>query len=212
MIAIIDYGVGNLFSLKSSLDSQNIEAVVTGDEEIIQKSDKIILPGVGAFEDAAKSLKSRGLDKLLIEEARAGKPVLGICLGMQLLFDKSFEYGEHDGLGLISGNVRPIADVIPKGLKIPHIGWNALIFPKNKEKSPIFRYVEEGEFVYFVHSYYCADCEESTTAMAEYGAPLTAAASNKNVFGCQFHPEKSGDVGMKILRAFHEINANEKEM
>lgn len=212
MIAIIDYGVGNLFSLKSSLDSQNIESVVTGDEEIIQKSDKIILPGVGAFEDAAKSLKSRGLDKLLIEEAKAGKPVLGICLGMQLLFDKSFEYGEHDGLGLISGNVRPIADVIPKGLKIPHIGWNALIFPKNKEKSPIFRYVEEGEFVYFVHSYYCADCEESITATAEYGAPLTAAAANKNVFGCQFHPEKSGDVGMKILRAFHEINANEKEM
>ncbi len=212
MIAIIDYGVGNLFSLKSSLDSQNIESVVTGDEEIIQKSDKIILPGVGAFEDAAKSLKSRGLDKLLIEEAKAGKPVLGICLGMQLLFDKSFEYGEHDGLGLISGNVRPIADVIPKGLKIPHIGWNALSFPKNKEKSPIFRYVEEGEFVYFVHSYYCADCEDSITAAAEYGAPLTAAAANKNVFGCQFHPEKSGDVGMKILRAFHEINVDEKEM
>ena len=212
MIAIIDYGVGNLFSLKSSLDSQNIEARVTRDEEEIKLSDKIILPGVGAFADAAKSLKSYGLDKLLTEEAAAGKPILGICLGMQLLFDKSFEYGEHAGLGLISGNVRPIADVIPKGLKIPHIGWNALHFPKNKEKSPIFRYVSEGEFVYFVHSFYCADCKESVTATAEYGAPLTAAAANKNVFGCQFHPEKSGDVGMKILRAFNEINIPGREI
>lgn len=211
MIAIIDYGVGNLFSLKSSLDSLNIAAVVTRNEDQIRACDKIILPGVGAFADAAASLRQYGLDRLLKEEAAAGKPILGICLGMQLLFEKSFEYGEHIGLGLIAGNVRPIADVIPKNLKIPHIGWNALQFPKNRAKSPLFRYVNEGEFVYFVHSFYCADCEDSVIATAEYGAPLTAAAANKNVFGCQFHPEKSGSVGMKILRAFDEIEAPGKE-
>lgn len=205
MIAIVDYGVGNLYSLKSSLDSLGIDACVTGDAEILRKSDKIILPGVGAFSDAIKSLRDCGLDRVVIEEAEKGKPILGICLGMQLLFDKSYEYGEYEGLGLIKGNVRPIESVIPKTLKIPHIGWNGLHFPKDKEKSPIFRYIDEGECVYFVHSYYCADCDENVIATTEYGAELTAAAANKNVFGCQFHPEKSGAVGMKILKAFNEL-------
>ena len=205
MIAVVDYGVGNLFSLKSSLASIGAEAVVTGDENVIRSADKILLPGVGAFEDAARKLRECGLDKVICDEAAKGKPILGICLGMQMLFEKSFEYGEHKGLGLIKGEVRPIAEVIGEGLKIPHIGWNALDFPENKEKNEIFKYLNEGDFVYFVHSYYGANCEESVIATSEYGAPLTAAVANKNVYGCQFHPEKSGEVGLKILKAFCEI-------
>ena len=205
MIAVVDYGVGNLFSLKSSLASIGAEAVVSGDEAVIRNADKILLPGVGAFEDAARKLRECGLDKVICEEAAKGKPILGICLGMQMLFEKSFEYGEHQGLGLIKGEVRPIAEVIGEGLKIPHIGWNALNFPKNKEKNEIFKYLNEGDFVYFVHSYYGANCEESVIATSEYGANLTAAVASKNVYGCQFHPEKSGDVGLKILKAFCEI-------
>ena len=205
MIAVVDYGVGNLFSLKSSLASIGAEAVVSGDEAVIRRADKILLPGVGAFEDAARKLRECGLDKVICEEVANGKPILGICLGMQMLFEKSFEYGEHRGLGLIKGEVRPIAEVIGEGLKIPHIGWNALNFPKNKEKNEIFKYLNEGDFVYFVHSYYGANCEESVIATSEYGANLTAAVASKNVYGCQFHPEKSGDVGLKILKAFCEI-------
>ena len=203
MIAIIDYGVGNLYSLKSSFDFLEIKTKVTGDEKEIKNADKIILPGVGAFEDAAKSLRDCGLDKVVKEEAKSGKPIMGICLGMQLLFDKSYEFGEHEGLGLISGNVRPIADAIPAEYKIPHIGWNALSFPK---QSPIFKYINEGDFVYFVHSFYCADCDDEVIANTEYGGILTAAAQKDNVYGCQFHPEKSGDVGLKILKAFSELN------
>ena len=202
MIAIVDYGVGNLFSLSSSFAAINAETVVTGDAEVIRKADKIILPGVGAFGDAAEKLRQTGLDKVLIEQAQKGKPIMGICLGMQLLLEKSFEYGEHKGLGLIPGEIRPISDVIPKDLKIPHIGWNALHF--SKEKHPIFKYLNEGDFVYFVHSFYGANCDESVIATAEYGAELTAAVAYKNVCGCQFHPEKSGEVGLKILRAFCE--------
>lgn len=205
MIAIIDYGVGNLFSLKSSFAFINKEAVVTGDPEVIEKCDRIILPGVGAFSDAAKKLKESGLGDVVKEQAAKGKPVLGICLGMQLLFEKSYEYGEHEGLGLIKGNVRPIADVVGKELKIPHIGWNALIFPKDKEKSPLYKYTNEGDFVYFVHSYYAADCDESITAVSEYGAMITASVQNDNIYGAQFHPEKSGNVGLGILKAFCEI-------
>ena len=205
MIAIIDYGVGNLFSLKSSFAFIDKEAVVTGDPEVIEKCDRIILPGVGAFSDAAKKLKESGLGNIVKEQAAKGKPVLGICLGMQLLFEKSYEYGEHEGLGLIKGNVRPIADVIGKELKIPHIGWNALIFPKDKEKSPLYKYTDEGDFVYFVHSYYAADCDESITAVSEYGAMITASVQNGNIYGAQFHPEKSGNVGLGILKAFCEI-------
>lgn len=205
MIAIIDYGVGNLFSLKSSFAFIDKEAVVTGDPEVIEKCDRIILPGVGAFSDAAKKLKESGLGDIVKEQAAKGKPVLGICLGMQLLFEKSYEYGEHEGLGLIKGNVMPIADVVGKELKIPHIGWNALIFPKDKEKSPLYKYTNEGDFVYFVHSYYAADCDESITAVSEYGAMITASVQNGNIYGAQFHPEKSGNVGLGILKAFCEI-------
>lgn len=205
MIAIIDYGVGNLFSLKSSFAFIDKEAVVTGDPEVIEKCDRIILPGVGAFSDAAKKLKESGLGDVVKEQAAKGKPVLGICLGMQLLFEKSYEYGEHEGLGLIKGNVRPIANVVGKELKIPHIGWNALIFPKDKEKSPLYKYTNEGDFVYFVHSYYAADCDESITAVSEYGAMITASVQNGNIYGAQFHPEKSGNVGLGILKAFCEI-------
>lgn len=205
MIAIADYGVGNIFSLGSSLKYIGADAVLTGDRHEIEKCDRIILPGVGAFADAAEKLRRSGLADILTKETQKGKPLLGICLGMQLLFDKSLEYGEHDGLGLVGGCVKPIEDVIPKNYKIPHIGWNALHFPVNKEKNRLFRYVDEGEHVYFVHSYYGADCGESVTATAEYGAELTAAVACGNVFGTQFHPEKSGDTGMRILKAFCEL-------
>jgi len=202
MIAIVDYGVGNLFSLESSFAAIGAEVCVTADAELICASEKIVLPGVGAFEDAAKKLRATGLDALIKEEAAAGKPLLGICLGMQMLFEKSFEYGEHEGLGLIPGAVKPMRGVIPDGLKIPHIGWNALIF---KRESPLMKYVNEGDCVYFVHSYFAADCDENVVATAEYGAELTAAVAKDNVYGCQFHPEKSGAVGLRILRAFAEM-------
>lgn len=205
MIAIVDYGVGNLFSLKSSLEAIGADAIVTSDAEQLRRADKIILPGVGAFGDAAAKLRKSGLGAIVIEEAHKGKPILGICLGMQLLLEKSFEYGEHAGLGLIKGEIRPIADVIPADLKIPHIGWNNLHFGKNKH--PLFRYLREGDCVYFVHSFYGTNCDEAVIATAEYGAPLTAAVASGNVCGCQFHPEKSGRVGLDILRAFCETEA-----
>ena len=202
MIAIVDYGVGNLFSLSRSLAYVGADVCVTGDREKIKSADKILLPGVGAFGDAIKKLKDAQLDEVLVSEVKKGKPMLGICLGMQLLFDKSFEYGEHAGLGLIKGEIRPIADKIGKTLKVPHIGWNSLEF--TDKKSEIFKYISDGDFVYFVHSYYAADCQESVIANAEYGAKLTAAVQNGNVYGCQFHPEKSGKTGLAILRAFCE--------
>ena len=202
MIAIVDYGVGNLFSLSRSLAYVGADVCVTGDREKIKSADKILLPGVGAFGDAIKKLKDAQLDEVLVSEVKKGKPMLGICLGMQLLFDKSFEYGEHAGLGLIKGEIRPIADKIEKNLKVPHIGWNSLEF--TEKKSELFKYIHDGDFVYFVHSYYAADCEESVIANAEYGAKLTAAVQNGNVYGCQFHPEKSGKTGLAILRAFCE--------
>ena len=201
MIAIVDYGVGNLFSLKSSFAAVGAEAVVTADADVLRAADKLILPGVGAFGDAAQKLRDSGLADVVKEQVALGKPLLGICLGMQLLFEKSFEYGEHEGLGLIKGNIRPIADVIPADLKIPHIGWNALQFTR---ETSLFRYIREGDFVYFVHSFYATDCDDAVIAVSDYGAPLTAAVANGNVFGCQFHPEKSGDVGLNILRAFCE--------
>ncbi len=200
MIAIIDYGVGNLFSLASSFSFIGEEAVVTGDQAVIRAADRLILPGVGAFADAARKLRESGLDRVICEECASGKPLLGICLGMQLLFEKSFEYGEHAGLGLIPGAVRPIKEVIPVGLKIPHIGWNALNF--HGKKHPLMGELNEGDHVYFVHSYYATNCEPYVIATAEYGAPLTAAVANGNVMGTQFHPEKSGEVGLAILRAF----------
>lgn len=202
MIAIVDYGVGNLFSLNSSLELIGVESVVTADKAVLRSADKILLPGVGAFEDAAKKLRESGLADLIKELAAAGKPLLGICLGMQMLFEKSYEYGEHTGLGLIPGNVRPIRDVIPADYKIPHIGWNDLHL---KQESPIFKYISQGDCVYFVHSFYAADCDDHVVATAEYGAELTAAVARGNVYGCQFHPEKSGNAGLSILKAFAEL-------
>lgn len=202
MIAIIDYGVGNLFSLSSSFKAIGADTVITGDPEIIKKADKLILPGVGAFGDAAEKLRCSGLDNVIKAEAEKGKPLLGICLGMQLLFEKSYEYGEHEGLGLVKGQVVPMQGSIPEKLKIPHIGWNALIF---KAENPLFKYIKNGDCVYFVHSFYAENCDASLIATAEYGKELCAAVADKNIFGCQFHPEKSGDVGLKILKAFCEL-------
>ena len=202
MIAIVDYGVGNLFSLKSSLNAIGFDATVTSDKNIIKSADKIILPGVGAFKDASNKLFQSGLADVIISEAKKGKSLLGICLGMQLLFEKSYEYGETDGLKLLNGTVKPLKDAIDNKLKIPHIGWNALKF--TDKRSPLFKYINEGDFVYFVHSFYADDCDDSLIATAEYGKDITAAVGKDNVFGCQFHPEKSGNVGLNILRAFCE--------
>lgn len=203
MIAIIDYGVGNLFSLCSSLRAIGAEAVVTPDPAVIHAADRVILPGVGAFADAAAKLRATGLDRVVLEEAAAGKPIMGICLGMQMLFEESHEYGVHKGLGLIPGRVIPMAGYIPEGLNIPHIGWNPLLL--KGEGHPLLRYLKEGDCVYFVHSYFATDCDESVIATAEYGRELTAAVARGNVMGCQFHPEKSGAVGLSILKAFCEL-------
>ncbi|MBR6737402.1 MAG: imidazole glycerol phosphate synthase subunit HisH [Clostridia bacterium] len=200
MIAIIDYGVGNLFSLTSSFKKIGAEVVVTSDKSVIEKASKIVLPGVGAFGDASKKLLESGLDKVVIEQAKNGKPLLGVCLGMQMLFEKSYEYGEYNGLSLLKGKVVPFN--LPKEYKIPHIGWNALRF---KAKSPLLKYINEGDCVYFVHSYHAVDLDNSLIATAEYGTEVTAIVGNGNVYGCQFHPEKSGDVGLKILKAFTEL-------
>lgn len=201
MIAIVDYGVGNLFSLKSSFSAIGVDTIVTGDEKEIRNASKIILPGVGAFCDAAKKLNDTGLSDVIKDEAKSGKDIMGICLGMQLLLDRSFEFGCYEGLSLIPGDICPISDFIPKDLKIPHIGWNALKF--EGEKSEIFKYINEGDFVYFVHSYHANNCD-NIIATSDYGYPICAAVAKDNVFGCQFHPEKSGKVGLNILRAFCE--------
>ncbi len=202
MLAIIDYGVGNLFSLQCSLRKIGVEAIVTKNPDEIKSADRIILPGVGAFGDASRKLRESGLVELITEEAKSGKPFLGICLGMQLLFEKGYEYGEHEGLGFLKGNVVALEGEINPNLQIPHMGWNALDF---KQDSPLFKYINNGDFVYFVHSYYATDCEDSVIATSEYGIPVTAAVGKGNIFGCQFHPEKSGEVGLNILKAFCEI-------
>ncbi len=201
MIAIIDYGVGNLFSLCSSLARIGAEAVVTADPEVIRRAHKLILPGVGAFADAAQKLRQTGLDVLVKEQAVQGKEILGICLGMQMLFEKSYEFGVHEGLGLLKGSVIAMEGTIPAHLKIPHIGWNGLHFCKD---SKLLRYIKEGDCVYFVHSFYVDPGAGSVVATAEYGREVTAAVQKDNIMGCQFHPEKSGEVGLNILRAFCE--------
>ncbi len=203
MLAIIDYGVGNVFSLSSSLKSIGEEAVITNDPETIRKADRIILPGVGAFEDAIAKLREHGMADIVKEEAAKGKPVMGICLGMQLLLELSEEYGTFEGLGLVPGKCKSITEVIPADYKVPHMGWNALTFKNGKH--PLFKYIEEGEYVYFVHSFAGFECADYTIATTEYGAPLTAAVANGNVMGCQFHPEKSGEVGLRILKSFCEM-------
>lgn len=199
MIAIIDYGVGNLFSLSSSLRAVGAGVVVTDDREILKKADRLILPGVGAFADAAAKLRAGGLDGFVREQAASGKPLLGICLGMQLLFEKSYEFGEHQGLGLIPGEIVPMQGTIPADLKIPQIGWNRL---QLKGKNLLFQHIQDGDYVYFVHSYYASGCDPYVIATTDYGIEMTAAAAHGNVYGCQFHPEKSGPVGLKILAAF----------
>ena len=200
MIAIVDYGVGNLFSLKSSLAAIGAGAVVTGDADVLHAADRIILPGVGAFGDAADKLAATGMRDAVLREARSGKPLLGICLGMQLLFETGLEYGEHAGLGLIPGTVVDLKPVLPAGLKVPHIGWNALQL--RQPEHPLLKYTLAGDCVYFVHSFHAVDCAEWTLATAEYGVPVAAAVARGNVMGCQFHPEKSGTAGLNILRAF----------
>ncbi len=201
MIAIIDYKVGNLFSLYSSLKYLGIDSVVVSDKKSLREADKIILPGVGAFSDAKQKLLESGMLYETVKQANEGKPILGICLGMQMLFDKSFEYGEHEGLKLIEGNVVSLADEV-KNLKIPQMGWNKLEFGK---PNPLFKYTKRGDYVYFVHSYYAKDCEESVIATTEYGIKVTAAVNKDNIYGVQFHPEKSGKAGLNILKAFSEI-------
>ena len=202
MTGIIDYGVGNLFSLSSSFSSLGEEVVVTNDTKMLRRADRLVLPGVGAFHDAALALKNSGLVEEVLSLVKEGKPILGICLGMQLLFQRDYEDGVHEGLGLVDGEVRAIGDVINKGLKIPHIGWNSLIFKKD---SRLFKYIKDGDYVYFVHSYHGVGCMDYTTSVTEYGGILTASVERDNVYGCQFHPEKSGEVGLNILRAFVEI-------
>ena len=200
MIGIIDYGVGNLFSLRSSFAAIGEEAFVSGDRETLAKADKLILPGVGAFGDAAQKLRTTGLDRFVREQAASGVPLMGICLGMQLLFEKSYEYGEHEGLGLLPGAVVGMRGRIPEHLKIPHMGWNALHI--TQPEGQLFSRTREGDFVYFVHSFYVEGCGDALAATAEYGIPITAAVERGNIFGCQFHPEKSGSVGLEILKAF----------
>lgn len=202
MIRIIDYGVGNLFSLRSSLRAIGIDADYTGNPEEIRKADKLILPGVGAFRDAREALRSTGLDRVVQEEAGKGKPLMGICLGMQMLFDRSYEYGEYEGLGLIPGEIVPMEGRIPKDLPIPHIGWNELML---KQPSPLMKNTANGDYVYFVHSYYAETPAEYVIATTDYGVEMTAAVQKENVYGCQFHPEKSSEVGLSILKAFCEL-------
>ena len=200
MVGIIDYGVGNLFSLKSSFEAIGAQVLVSGDADQLAKADKLVLPGVGAFEDAARKLRQSGLDRFVYEAVEQGKPLLGICLGMQMLFEKSYEYGVHQGLGLLKGEVVPMEGMLPPELKIPHIGWNAL---KKQGDPRLLSGINDGDFVYFVHSYHAVGCEKSLAATVEYALPITAAVEQGNVFGCQFHPEKSGKVGLAILQAFH---------
>lgn len=206
MIGIIDYGVGNIFSIKSSLEKLGYDCTLVNNSEEIKKCEKLILPGVGAFSDAAKKLYNSGMWNTIIDETKNNKkPLLGICLGMQLLFEKSFEYGEHKGLGLINGEIVPLEGNIEKGLKIPHIGWNVLKFSERRDKSEIFRYLNDEEYVYFVHSYYAQNCDSSMIAYTVYGGKVCASVQNENIYGMQFHPEKSGNTGLNILKAFCEL-------
>lgn len=212
MIAIIDYGVGNLFSLSASLSFLGLENTITDDPDVLCLADRYILPGVGAFADAKAKLDQTGLIPVLKEEIASGKPLLGICLGMQMLFEKSYEYGEHEGLSFLCGEVAPLEDDLDEHLKVPHMGWNSLDF---KQDSPLLRGIHPGDFVYFVHSYYAKNCADSTAATARYGdLDVTAVVQGRYgkgmVLGTQFHPEKSGDVGLAILRAFADIQTTKE--
>ena len=202
MTAIIDYGVGNLFSIRSSFRAVGEDAVVTSDCSVLEKADRLVLPGVGAFRDARKALSESGMENCILDLAKGGKPLLGICLGMQMLFERDYEDGVYEGLSLIPGEVRSISQAIEPGLKIPHIGWNALSF---RNRTQLFKYIKENDHVYFVHSYHATGCEPYTTSVTDYGGILTASVQRGNVYGTQFHPEKSATVGLSILKAFVEI-------
>lgn len=206
MLAIVDYGVGNLYSLASSLRVLGVEYEVASEPARLREASHIILPGVGAFADAAEKLRQSGMWTAVLEEARRGKPLMGICLGMQMLFDKSYEYGEHAGLGLIPGEVCPLIDDIAPGLKVPHIGWNRLDVRRD---DPLFRHFENGRYVYYVHSFYAKHCEADTLATSDYSIPVTGVVRRGSVYGVQFHPEKSGDAGLGLLRAFAEMQGEE---
>ena len=206
MLAIVDYGVGNLYLLASSLGVLGVEYEVASEPARLREASHIILPGVGAFADAAEKLRQSGMWTAVLEEARRGKPLMGICLGMQMLFDKSYEYGEHAGLGLIPGEVCPLIDDIAPGLKVPHIGWNRLDVRRD---DPLFRHFENGRYVYYVHSFYAKHCEADTLATSDYSMPVTGVVRRGSVYGVQFHPEKSGDAGLGLLRAFAEMQGEE---
>lgn len=203
MIGIVDYGVGNLYSLTCALHSLEVEVTVSREPETLQKADSLILPGVGAFAGAMEKLKASGLDQVVTEQAKAGVPLLGICLGMQLLFEESLEFGRHPGLGLLPGQVVSMAERLPQGLKTPHMGWNRLHLCNGDSR--LLAQSKEGDFVYFVHSYYAQGCGAALAATTDYGIPITAAVEQDNLFGCQFHPEKSGPAGLRILSSFGRL-------
>ena len=202
MIGIIDYGVGNLFSLECSLKKINEETIVTDSRETIESCEKIILPGVGAFRDAMMKLRDKKLDEVLLNEAGKGKPILGICLGMQMLFDCSYEFGYCKGLCLVPGQVKPLKGYIKDGLDIPHMGWNSLTVT---DRDGIMRKTNEGDYVYFVHSFAAFTEDKYVSSFTDYGGRITASVQNKNVYGTQFHPEKSGETGLKILKEFSRL-------
>lgn len=202
-VAILDYGVGNVFSLVSSLQCIGAQAVVTRDAAVLESASHILLPGVGAFGDAMQKLTATGLIPILRRVAERGKPLLGICLGMQLLFEASEEYGVHDGLGLLPGKIcalEPDLRAAGYDYKVPHMGWNALALAQ--AENPLMANTQQGDSVYFVHSFYAKHCDSALVATAEYGVDVPACVARENVYGCQFHPEKSGAAGLAILRAF----------
>ncbi len=198
MIAVIDYGMGNLRSVQKAFEYLGYKAVITQQPSEIQKADKVVLPGVGAFRDAMQTIKQKGIDKVLYDVVEQKKPLLGICLGMQMFFEKSYEYGEHKGLGILQGEIVKL----PENVKIPHMGWNSLNI---KKKNPLFEGLSQEPYVYFVHSYHLNTEADIVSATTYYGKEIQVAAQKENVFALQFHPEKSGDVGLNILQNFGRL-------
>ena len=198
MIAIIDYGMGNLRSVQKAFEYQGFEAVVTDDVSVMERADRLVLPGVGAFGDAIRTIREKGFDKVIYKAVGEKKPFLGICLGMQMVFDKSYEYGEYEGLGLIPGKIV----LLPDNVKKPHIGWNNL---NVKMRAPLFEGTGESPYVYFVHSYYLETDAPVVSATVDYGKEIQVAVQKDNIFALQFHPEKSGDVGLRILKNFASL-------
>ena len=205
-VTVIDYGLSNLLSVRHAFAHFGAETLLTSDPADVLAAEKLVLPGVGAFKDGMDGLARLGLIEPIRQKAAAGTPLLGICLGMQMLFDESEEFGLHKGLGLIPGEVCPLADDLKDpSLKVPHIGWNRLDIVPGRENDPLFKYTKPGEYVYYVHSFYAKNCAANTLAASEYSIPVTGAVKNGLVYGTQFHPEKSGDTGLRMLRAFAEL-------